>query len=561
MSSATTEKNRRSTSNINFHQGLALLQIAKAYPTLSTVIYEAVQNALDSNAKTIFINIDYRKRILSIRDNGDGATREQFEEALTSICSSQKDKNSLGQFGIGLISPVGKCDKFTFTSAHKSDSSSFREWAFITEDLKKQGTFAGIPIYERSDLVYGYNKTVSKGKIQVIWRTEVMLHNFTSDRVTSKTSCEELKDGIIEKFGEKIRRLGAGISIKIVKNDKTIEEESFQAPEFDGKKLPVTTYESRDAGKTNFHIFLTKKTSKGRNGKILVGIKDDLYRVSFKSFCNVAREFISSEVIELLEQGIFEGTILSEKCKLLKERTGFEINDALVDFCTHLEKWCREEGQQYYREINDKQQDERYQNLGLKTMKKLEEMLEQDQYKPLLDVIRNAKYGTIGVGHTDFSEITKKEKDHSLTTKALIEKGFRVTKNKESCTNGSSNNHYEGMEHNTVKGLRGTRRKLIKGESTGLHFSFDEMSGQSKLWEFDSKRGVLSFNVRHPLFERASRKDWILVRFLEYISITALILETMPRECRSYIEMFTDEHVKYELFLIEKGHHFSNRKK
>src|SRR3989344_3717360 len=115
---------------IKFNQGRALLHLAGMYPTLLEVILELVQNALDKdvNATRIWIAINYQTRYLSVRDNGAGSSINRFNLALASVAEpGRKGEGSLGQFGIGLISPLGKCNRFTFISCPTPHKSLFQE--------------------------------------------------------------------------------------------------------------------------------------------------------------------------------------------------------------------------------------------------------------------------------------------------------------------------------------------------------------------------------------------------------------------------------------------------
>lgn len=141
-----------SHSVVRFHEGQALLRIAGIYPTIQTVLLEEVQNALDVGAKKILIDLDYQKRRLTIRDNGRGVNRVEFEAALRSVCLSVKDEGKLGRYGIGLVSPLGKCDSFTFTSCSASESSGFLRWTFNVKAISQQGSDLKIPCEFRPDL-------------------------------------------------------------------------------------------------------------------------------------------------------------------------------------------------------------------------------------------------------------------------------------------------------------------------------------------------------------------------------------------------------------------------
>ena len=99
--------------------GGMLLRAAQHYPTVHAVVLEAVQNACDPDvrAKEIWININQRDRSVTITDNGCGITEEQFLDRLATVSvQHRKGNEATGKYGLGLISPLGKCKRFFFTS-------------------------------------------------------------------------------------------------------------------------------------------------------------------------------------------------------------------------------------------------------------------------------------------------------------------------------------------------------------------------------------------------------------------------------------------------------------
>ena len=153
--------NEHNRSHVTFNQGRALCKIAGEYPTLYESIMEAVQNAIDANATEINIVLNRKSQHLAIRDNGDGVTMQEFEVALSKVCESVKERGKLGQFGIGLISPLGKCKYFTFISSpSRARTEGYVEWKFVTDDIRAQALNVTVPHRQRVDLV---SKAISSG--------------------------------------------------------------------------------------------------------------------------------------------------------------------------------------------------------------------------------------------------------------------------------------------------------------------------------------------------------------------------------------------------------------
>src|SRR3989344_3180360 len=176
-------------SPFGFHEGEALLKLAGYYPRILDILLEEVQNCLDKGAEKIMIGINQKTRAISIGDDGEGVSQFEFERALTSVSSSIKKKDKLGRFGLGLISPLGKCVKFLFTSTTRKESRGYREWSFVTDDLRAQDKISGIPMRTRPDLQFVRGESYStKGTTCVPWRTQVRIENYTPDRQINRVT-------------------------------------------------------------------------------------------------------------------------------------------------------------------------------------------------------------------------------------------------------------------------------------------------------------------------------------------------------------------------------------
>lgn len=370
-------KNATEKSVIDFHRGNTLQRLATSYPKVPHVILECVQNALDSNSTSIRINVNYNKREIRILDNGDGTDKARFDQALSLVCQSRKTgtEGKLGQFGIGLISALGKCEYYTFTSTPKNDAFGYRQWTFNSKDLLSQADELIIPTRRMEKLAYLVKQA---GREQLVWRTEIFLHNITADKTISKVNGKDLRDDIISHFGEKMRMLGASISL-IITDKKDTFEEDFTAPDFTGKKLDTVKYEEKGLVKARFELYQAVKDSKGvRKGKIGFGTKADPFRLDCSTFLSC--RLISPEANDLLLSGFFEGNIISADCTLKKERDGFVENDELLNFCQLIERWYKEVGKEFYNKEVNSQKDEKYQATGLKCLKTIENLLKKTNF-------------------------------------------------------------------------------------------------------------------------------------------------------------------------------------
>lgn len=537
-------------SKLAFHEGKALIRLAEKYPTLLAVILESIQNAIDTLASTVWVTVNLHRSTVTVRDDGTGATKDYFEKALLSVCHSIKPDDKMGRWGLGLISPLGKCDMFTFTSTKRGTMGPYLRWTFDTEKLERQSKIDGIPFEEVNDIVFMPSGSTPPFRKQTVpWRTEVAMRGVTKDRLIGKVELSELRDTILERFSEAMRKRGTMIVLTVVSRTKERAQEEIVALQFDGKRLPVVRYEGKDCGGTTFELYLARKKSRGRTGKVSVGIRHNDYRVGIRDFARSATGLLAPEVVDALTSGVFEGYIISQKCELNSDRKGFVQNDALVDFCLHLERWVQEVGLKHLQDLDDMRRDERFQVLGLKSLSIIEDMLKSPGFEHLMKVIKGFRYGTTGTGHFPKGRVVETQEKPSV---AIQGSGTKSRKG-SSGTTASAPPKTDHPEHSpgSVLGTLGRRRKVVRGHSTGLQFSYDEMPGQSVLWQFDVTYGVLHFNTGHPLWEKAERKsDRVLMRFQEHITVKALTLATIPPEWTEVAEKFVYEELPAVLHLL-----------
>ena len=379
-----------------FHQGLTLLRIAEHYPYLLDVVLESIQNCLDAHATMIWVMIDHQKRKLRVEDNGQGASKTKFDNALQRICETMKDESDLGRWGMGLISPLGKCEYFTYTSTAEVDGKTYLKWKFETEKIKQLKIIPGIP-FERMPLIHFDQSGKSKGGIP--WRSQIKLMRFTEDRFISRLTIESLIDSVKEKYSEKMKKNGTQVMVKLISAEGKAEERVFSADEYRGKALPIFTHVHPDSGQTTFRLYLARQTTKGKQGKVVVGEMSNDFRLSFKKFLKTPEGFLNNRIIEALCSGVFEGEILTEKAVIDSTRKFFKENDALVGFCISIEKWYEEIGKAHFQTAKEEKQNDRYQRLGLRSMRVIESLLNQPQFDILKDVLQKFKVGSIGPGH------------------------------------------------------------------------------------------------------------------------------------------------------------------
>jgi len=529
---------------MGLHFGNALKLLSDNYPLISKVILELIQNSLDSDATEIQVSVDYSKRIIYVRDNGVGISPEKFREAVSRVCSSMKSTDKLGQFGIGLFSPLGKCKTFTVTSAPMN--AKYNCWTFDSEAILRNSQSSEIPCQAAPDILYSLTGRARPGLRSVNWRTEVRLQSFTKDSSISAVTFGDLRSLILGQFSEAMKRLRTSILLRIKKADGTKEEMIFQANQFKGEKLDPVVYGDEKVGQTSFEIFISPKTKTGRQGQIIFGIRGNDFRIPMSIFKKSLAGFANQETIDTLSSGFFEGQIVSDRCSLHQNRKEFREDDAMMNFCIHLDSWVTNHGQRYILQSKDASRDEKLQAIGQIAIKDLEEKIKKEMPQ-LMSVVKSFKIGNIGPGHNGFDFAGKEQ--GFRTKEANIPGGGGQTAPEAKKQSPREADH-PGHTPFSVSGPKGSRRRLVRGHSTGLQFCYEEMPGNDNHWEFEAETGILTFNIRSELWAKMEISDRNLILYQEYVAIKALEMCLEPAVNRPTIFDFLQRELRTAVIFI-----------
>ncbi len=107
------------------------------YTSFPQALKEFISNAFDADAARVDIKVDDDCNAISIRDNGEGMTLQDFGEAFASIARAGKGRRGvkrgrtksgrvkIGRFGIGTLAVVAICDRFCVTSTKEGSTEGF----------------------------------------------------------------------------------------------------------------------------------------------------------------------------------------------------------------------------------------------------------------------------------------------------------------------------------------------------------------------------------------------------------------------------------------------------
>jgi len=534
------------------HKGTMLGLVAGTYPSVLKSLGEYVQNALDVDATVVRISVNLKTRNISIRDNGCGINEEEFRNALLNVCVTQKKFGKLGRYGLGLVSALGKCRDFIFVSHRAGDKrAGFLEWQFDSRYILGQKDIS-IPLRSRPDLTDEKSKE-GKGITFVEWRTEVSIHGITDNALINRLTLDMLTEHLIGQYNKALQKTGARIFIRFT-NESGHEEEEREVSYRSCTGAPIPEYRHKNTkgdGQTVFQLFLAKSFGGKRNGKVQVGETNNPFRFSWNDFATSAVDWLDDDAVSLLKSAIFEGEITDNKVKLHARRDQFVQNPDMVNFCNAVNHWTKEIGLKLQQEVEEDRTDDRFQRIALESLSRIEALIKGTNDVDLCRVLESFKRGSIGRGHLlNPNDVLGTQEERSLSVDGGVE-GER-----DSSRGGNGDGREDTTKtlpsHTpyTASGPRGTRRKIVRHDSLGIHLEHSNMPGSSELWVFDGKTGIVQINKRHPHFVACLGDDKWLKRLEEHILISALRVQATPEDWRDFAKMFIENMTGDVVFLL-----------
>lgn len=490
---------------MDVHLGKILWRLANTYPTLLLTVVECVQNAIDADATQVLVAIDQQANRVIVADNGNGVDEQKFGAALRSIGDSRKRKGSLGQFGIGLISPLNKCGKYLFISREGTDKPN--EWLFEGEKIKAQSS-VDIPRRTLANLpaIPAPFRSTSR-RIGATWNSMALMEDTTQDRTIRTVDLDELEHQILIKLSIGMRRKGTIVHVVINDEKGAVSNRTITPMEYRGQPLEEVVYDDVDCGKIVFRLYRASLTGEGRKGEVSVMAMHDSYPISWQEYRTQAMGagFLEHfpEAFATLGSGYFEGVVLLEKVSLDPRRTRFVMSDALRASYYAVASWFEEHGSKHYEDEKEQRRETRYRELGEKSLNHLLEVLGAD---PRLSAILEDLTGAAPKA---------KPKEENGSTRA-------PNKRRRTTAEPTPREPKEPSKEPSSRRARAT-----------LRFGYEQIHGYANVWTFDWDTTTIVFNTLHPIWvmldenadgSRNSRHDKQIIHLQLYVGLEVLQL-------------------------------------
>jgi len=330
---------------------------------------EYIQNAVDSfdvalerkitsiDKLKIDINIDLKKKSVSIKDNGCGITERNAVALLLDIGNSQKNRSDFRGFrGIGRLAGLGYCSKLIFKTSYESETvSTIIEFdAKLLNELLLPGSFSAISVDDVMEKIVNIKKvqeSASKNYFEVILEGTTLEDGLLDENAVKDYLIQHAPISFDSRFKwqrtilEKVRLAGfkipqyhiflngeeifkpyfnTFISDRIKKKEDQIQDIKVETFNRNGELCAILWYVQ-----SRFYGTVVDNSVKGiriRQGNILLGDKS-----SFNQFFKEER---------------FNGWMIGELHVIDKDliansrRDGFEKNFAFYEMAELLKKWA-----------------------------------------------------------------------------------------------------------------------------------------------------------------------------------------------------------------------------
>ncbi len=499
---------------IGVHVGNMLMYAAGTYDSVEKTVLEGVQNAIDAHAKMVFVGFDLKHGVSAIADDGDGVSPEKFASGLMAIGQTQKarKRDALGKFGLGLVSPLDKCEFFEFIS-RSGRTKPIHAWIFAQSIIKDCKDNPSIPV-TRLDSMPTLEESFEKEACRIggNWNTIVRMRKITRDKTVSRLTIASLKENIRSRFGEAMRSRKT-ICHLFIRDEQgrefrdVVEPVEYSGEPIEGSPFVISRKDGGDAGKITIELYRAIQTSGKRKGTIKVseGV-GAVYGIPLSKFIAQAKSDIgydTKDSFEELTSGYFEGLIRAENLALNIRRDGFEANDAMYDFVVALDQWYKTVGKEFYEGERDRARDDRYRDLTKKALDEVRNALAGNAFDNFLQGVRDhVDIGLIGENHGEkpsegetSDKMIRSRKPSQPQEKPGGKASSRITHKKPD--DGKTRDSDTPLGQIDPKGRN---RAKVRDDSIGLWIEVTEFQYSNDLWRFDITSGKLLFNCSNDVW-------------------------------------------------------------
>lgn len=370
------------------HMGSLVGLAADRYPSLLATLLEIIQNAIDAGARNIAVLADQQAEHVAVYDNGSGITAEKFNEALSSVGESVKVRKPgvLGRFGLGLVSPITKCEEMLVISQPDPAGPTMR-WTFRIADIRplrkvtipRDEDLNGLPVPKSPFANITKEAQTASATPDIVWRTVVVMNHVIKDRVITAINLDELVELIQTKLGGGMAAKSTTVLIKLRERNGKVQTRHVKPREYTGFALEEYVVQDEDAGEVVFKLYRAPRGDDGERRGIVkftqTGAADAISLREFRpqAYSAAKNDPVIVRAFQALDSGYFEGEVAAARVDLVQDRDKFVFNASVYGLVGAISEWYTLVGEDLMTEEREVQADERYRRLGDQTLKSVYE--------------------------------------------------------------------------------------------------------------------------------------------------------------------------------------------
>lgn len=367
-----------------FHAGRTILMLAGVYHRPLKALLEPVQNAIDEDARNIYIKVDVQRKMIFYADDGNGQTPEAIQKRFQHIAEQQKT-GKLGHKGIGNLASLAISEGFTLITRPRNTLSKER---FFTIELNRAGLETDacrdevtLPMRrEPKDFRPGHQYHLGS---EFGISTLLIVNNVQAAAFRQIKEAASIAREIENAFGTQI--LAKKIRIIVQAGGHKV---AVQPKPFPGEAQEITI--ETGYGNVRFEMYVTTRPEKQPRLFVVHGkTKEEQYRLSLEPF------LVDEQAKEIFHSGYLQGLVYVPFCTLTPDREDFEADNELAALWEVLADYSRTYGRVLIDKIAEERKEDRIQKILLQALRRVDKFLANH---PELEEFFK---GHVTPGHTD----------------------------------------------------------------------------------------------------------------------------------------------------------------
>jgi len=473
---------------VGFHTGNVIEFLSHLYGNGFAVIREAVQNSIDEDATSIFVDIDCHRHSIHVYDNGNGASPQEITTKFENIgLSLKKDlPGKIGSKGIGIIAGLAIAERWQFVT-RKLNIGPFYSFTFDRKELKKANE---VQVNQEQLLIKQIKPSpiTATSMLRLFDVSDLILKQLRDQRTIEQT--------LQEAFNSKLR--SQKIELRVSYRDFKNKTHDFKVKPitYRGAKMESVEYDT-PYGTVNFAFFHSPIPID--KPSILVQ-HQGVTSIPLGNFFKM--KILPANLEHIFARGYFEGEVQLGFCTINGSRSAFIPDKQLDEFTERVAAFAEDVISPLIEQFEKSDREERLKRIADGVLKKTREFFSRypDAIPPMFRSIiskpttRIAPEGDAQVVNTSVIKPTK-----GVREKKPLDPDILREKKKES---------EEKRRTGTASVEKGSKAEIVEiVEGLGMHFVYPDPETDGFKWHSRiSPQRILQINIANTDFLEAEKR-------------------------------------------------------